>query len=93
VAAGVKGTFHGYVAGTVTSGTFNQDGCNSGGCDSTSGFITNVFGPGAMFTCSTGVGACPFFFTYQAGDQGLEFHHWINASTDLGGNRGDIATS
>ena len=57
------------------------------------GFIAHVFGPGAAYTCSTGVGACSFFFTYQANGQGLKFHHWINASSDLGGNRGDIATS
>jgi hypothetical protein len=44
-------------------------------------------------SCISGVGTCSFFFTYQANDQGLTFHHWINASTDLGGNRGDIATS
>lgn len=93
VAAGVKGNFHGYLAGTVTGGILNKDGCASGGCDSTAGFIAHVFGPDATYTCSTGVGACSFFFTYQASGQGLKFHHWINASTDLGGNRGDIATS
>ena len=92
VAAGKKGNFHGYLAGTTT-GIFNKHGCDSGGCDSTAGFIAHVFGPGAAYTCSTGVGACSFFFTYQANGQGLKFHHWINASTDLGGNRGDIATS
>ena len=93
VAAGVKGRFHGYLAGTVMAGNFNQNGCDSGGCDSTAGFITHLFGPGAKFSCSTGVGACPFLFTYQAHDQGLKFRHWVNASVDLGGNRGDIATS
>jgi hypothetical protein len=92
VAAGKKGNFHGYLAGTTT-GIFNKHGCDSGGCDSTAGFIAHVFGPGAAYTCTTGVGACSFFFTYQANGQGLKFHHWINASTDLGGNRGDIATS
>ena len=93
VAAGVKGTFHGYLAGTVTAGNFNQSGCDSGGCDSTAGFITHLFGPSAKFSCSTGVGACSFLFTYRAHDQGLKFRHWVNASVDLGGNRGDIATS
>ena len=93
VAAGVHGKFHGYLAGTVTGGTFNEHGCDAGGCDTTSGFIAHVFGAGASYSCVSGVGACSFFFTYRAGDQGLKFHHWINASPDLGGNRGDIATA
>lgn len=93
VRPGVKGSFHGYLAGTVTGGTFNENGCSSGGCDTTAGFVLNAFGPAATYSCLSGVGTCSFFFTYHAGGQGLKFRHWINASTDLGGNRGDIATS
>ena len=93
VRAGVKGTFHGYLAGTVFGATFNENGCSSGGCDTTAGFVLKVFGPTATYSCVTGPGTCSFFFTYHAGGKGLIFRHWINASTDLGGNRGDIASS
>jgi hypothetical protein len=93
VRPGVKGSFHGYLAGTVTGGTFNENGCDSGGCDTTAGFVLKVFGPSAAYSCLSGVGTCSFFFTYRAGGEDLLFSHWINASTDLGGNRGDIATS
>lgn len=37
--------------------------------------------------------ACPvttFYFRYSARDQGLIVRDWTNASSDLGGNRGDI---
>ena len=88
----MKGKFHGYLAGAVMGGTFNANGCDSGGCDTTSGFVSHVFGPTATYSCVSGPGACSFFFTYRASDQGLIFHHWINASADLGGNQGDIAT-
>jgi hypothetical protein len=27
-----------------------------------------------------------------SGDQGLAYRHWVNASADLGGNRGVIAS-
>jgi hypothetical protein len=93
VQQGIKGRFHGFLSGTVTSGTFDENGCRSGGCDSTAGFVLHVFGGSASYSCISGVGTCSFFFTYRANDQGLNFHHWVNASTDLGGNRGDIATS
>jgi len=93
IRVGVTGRFHGFLLGTVTGGTFNENGCSSGGCDSTAGFIHHVFGSAAMYSCISGPGTCSFFFTYHASDQDLLFHHWINASVDLGGNRGDIASS
>jgi hypothetical protein len=94
VAAGIKGRFAGFLSGTVTGGAFNAHGCDvAAACSTTAGFIAAVFGPGAQFSCVTGVGQCSFFFGYRANDQGLLFHHWINASPDLGGNRGDIATA
>ena len=45
------------------------------------------------FTPCYGIGTCPvtsFYFGYDARDQGLIQRHWVNASADLGGNRGDI---
>src|ERR1044072_9701058 len=51
VRAGVEGKFQGYIEGIVSGGTFNPDGCDTGDCTTTAGFITSVFGPGATFTC------------------------------------------
>ena len=43
---------------------------------------------------SLGVYGVPtFFFHYSAGDQGLLYHEWKNASADRGGNNGDIAST
>ena len=80
--------------GTGTGATFyHPSACNTPGtCNTTAGFVAFVFGPTAKYSCSTGPGACSFFFGYYAPDQGLTYHVWINASSDLGGNRGDIAT-
>ena len=96
VTADNTGNFHGFLSGTVTSGTFNPAGCDvAADCaSSTTGFIVAVFGPAAQYSCLSGVGTCSFYFAYHAnGDQDLAFHNWVNASDDLGGNRGDIATS
>jgi len=97
VDAGVTGEFHGYLDGTVTGGNFNPSGCATpANCDTTAGFIANVFGPTAQYSCVSGPGSCTFFFNYHAphaDEQGLLFHHWINASADVGGNRGDIAST
>jgi hypothetical protein len=95
VTAGIQGRFGGFLNGTVTGATtYNQHGCDTpGACNTTAGFLLVVFGPGAKYSCSTGPGSCSFFFGYYAADQGLKYHVWINASPDLGGNRGDIATA
>jgi len=34
-----------------------------------------------------------FFFHYSAGDQSLVEHEWKNASSDRGGNHGDIRST
>jgi hypothetical protein len=91
VNAGITGGMHGYfiipVAGTQTS--------NSPFCDAIAGtnedcttatFIDTHFTP-----CYPA--ACPvttYFFHYSAGDQQLVEHEWKNASSDRGGNHGDI---
>ena len=94
VSLGARGQFGGFLNGTVTGATFyHPNACNTPGtCNTTAGFVASVFGPTAKYSCSTGPGACSFFFGYYAPDQGLTYHVWINASSDLGGNRGDIAT-
>jgi hypothetical protein len=96
VHAGHTGHMHGYLQGTVTSTTFNPNGCSAAGADCTTnaGFIAAVFGPGATFTCFQGYAGCDFKFEYSAGDQGLLFHHWEDRSTNPPGGeifRGDIA--
>jgi hypothetical protein len=95
VLADITGRFGGFLNGTVTGATtYNTHGCDlPGACNTTAGFVAAVFGPTAQYSCSTGVGSCSFFFGYQASDQGLKYHIWINASPDFGGNRGDIATA
>ena len=89
VAAGITGNMHGYLEGTVTSSTFNPNGCAvASACTTTAGFLTAVFGPeGSSFTGDD------FKFEYSAGDQGLLYHHWEDKSTKDGGEsfKGDIA--
>ena len=89
VAADKKGNFGGFETGTVSAGTYNPNGCNPpADCSSsTTAFIHAVFGPTGVYNVTT------FYFDYRARDQGLIYGHWVNASTDLGGNRGDIATT
>lgn len=97
VLPGINGTFHGYLEGTVSGGTFDPAGCAAAGadCTTTAGLIAATFGPGAGFTCLTGAGSCRFAFEYAAGDQGLIFHHWEdrNDKTGIEEFKGDIATS
>jgi hypothetical protein len=92
---GVTGHLGGFLNGAITGTTaFNPNGCHTAGaCNTTRGFVAAVFGPGAQYGCVSGPGSCSFFFGYASSDQRLIFHHWINASPDLGGNRGDIATA
>jgi hypothetical protein len=83
VAAGVEGRMHGRFLMVVT-GDYNPDAeCSQATCGTTAGFVTTVFGSAATFTIPS------FEFHYAAGRNG----EWINASTDLGGNRGDITGS
>ena len=89
VAPGITGEFGGFLAGTVTGGTYNPNGCDTvpTTCNTTAGFIAAVFGPAAAYNVTT------FSFRYNAEGENLVFDHWVNASANLGGNRGDIATS
>jgi len=97
VTAGIDGTFHGYLEGNVSGGTFDPAGCGAAGtdCTTTTGLIAATFGPGAAFTCLSGAGTCSFAFEYAAGEQGLIFHHWEDRNDRTGTEefRGDIATS
>jgi hypothetical protein len=96
VTAGHTGKMHGYLDGTVT-GTLNPNACaTASDCNTTQGFLLSAFGVAgpATFTCNLGYADCSFNFEYSAGDQGLAFHHWQDASTNPPGGeifRGDIA--
>jgi hypothetical protein len=87
VRSGVTGKFEGYLEGTVTSSTYNPNGCSAVGadCSTTAGFLTATFGAsGSSFTCSNGYAGCRFNFEYSAGDQNLLFHHWQDTSNGPG---------
>ena len=54
----------------------------------TATFVDSHFGGCySLGTCTV----TTFFDHYSAGDQGLAYHEWKNASCDRGGNHGDIA--
>ncbi len=86
VVAGVTGSFQGSLQGTVTGGTFDPNATCPTPCTG-AGFVPAFFGAGASWNVDT------FSFNYHALDQGLSFRHWVNASENRGGNRGDIASS
>jgi len=98
VNSGVTGSLHGYfvipLPATETQTSFDPScvaGSPSTPC-TTSGFIDSHFTP-CYFG---GSGSCPvttFFFHYAAGGQGLIINEWKNASTDRGGNSGDIRST
>lgn len=97
VLAGITGRFFGFLDGTVTSNTFNPNGCSTpGACTTTQGFLLATFGPAgpATFTCNNGFAGCKFDFHYFSNDPRLIFRHWEDRGTD-GVNEiflGDIAT-
>jgi hypothetical protein len=93
VASGKHGSMHGYFIIPLPAGTMQtsmDSACVAGmpmvEC-TTTGFINSHFAP----LCYPAT--CPvttFFFHYSAGDQMLVEHEWKNASSDRGGNHGDI---
>jgi hypothetical protein len=94
IVAGKTGSMHGYFIIDLPTGTTQMS--NSPYCDAvamtndncdTFTFISTHFSSGGVYTIPT------FFFHYAAGDQGLLYHEWKNASADRGGNNGDIANT
>ena len=87
ITAGKTGAMHGYEIITVTGSQSSPDASCIAGMPSapctTAGFIASHFAGAST------VGT--FFFHYSAGDQGLIYHEWKNASEDRGGNHGDIS--
>jgi hypothetical protein len=93
IVAGKTGSMHGYFivsnVGMQTSMSPYCDAVNmtNTGCTTTT-FINTHFTPCYPVTCTV----TTFFDHYSAGDQSLLYHEWKNASTDRGGNSGDIAS-
>jgi hypothetical protein len=94
---GVEGNLHGYFiitpAAPGTIETNSSPYCNAttssnANCDTTTFVDTHFSQPNCNYgtTCQV----TTFFFHYAAGDQGLVYHEWKNASPDRGGNSGDI---
>ena len=84
VVAGIEGSFHGFLSGPVTGGTFNPNATCPNPCTGSS-FVPAFFGAGANWNITT-----DWSFTYEAQGGGLLFRRWTNAGS---GNIGDIATS
>lgn len=81
VIAGVTGRMGGSFTLVISNGTYNSHAiCNATTCGTTAGFVAAVFGATATYDVPT------FFFRYVTRCNGT----WINASSDRGGNRGDI---
>ena len=81
-----EGTFHGFIGGTVTGGTFNPDATCLQPCNGTN-FLASFFGLAAVWNVDT------FKFEYHAQGDDLIGRDWQNASPDQGGNLDDIYTS
>lgn len=79
----VSGSFSGSFDILVTGGTFNKNAkCTLSTCNTTVGFIQTVYGPSATYT----TGYTFFEFDYYTQKNGS----WHNASTNHGGDQGDI---
>jgi hypothetical protein len=84
ISAGVTGSFHGFLSGPVTGGTYNPDATCPDPCNGTT-FVAAFFGPTATWDITN-----DWSFSYEANGGGLLFRRWTNAGS---GNIGDIATS
>jgi hypothetical protein len=91
---GKTGSMHGYfIISNVGMQTSHDPSCNATAMTNanctTATFINTHFALCYPVTCTV----TTFFDHYVATDQGPVYHEWKNASTDRGGNGGDIATS
>jgi hypothetical protein len=90
---GITGSLHGYfIIPNVLVQTSHDVHCDAllltnDNC-TTATFINTHFAPCYTATCPV----TTFFFRYVARDQCLIQHEWQNASSDVGGNKGDIVS-
>jgi hypothetical protein len=93
ILGGVTGSMHGYfivsnvMMQTSTSPYCDATAMTNANC-TTATFINTHFTSCYPVTCTV----TTFFDHYAAGDQVLIYNEWKNASTDRGGNSGDIAS-
>jgi hypothetical protein len=80
VGPGITGRMAGFFTIIVSGGTYSAAPCTPA-CGTTAGFVATVYGASATYDVPT------FFFGYVTRCNGW----WINASANLGGNRGDIS--
>jgi hypothetical protein len=103
VGPGYKGTFTGYLVGTVKASSFNPKATCVAACF-TDVFIATFFSPDAQFSCFSDSTDCKFNFNYTskakqaAGLAKLKFRHWQDKGKGAGTMlkeefRGDIANS
>jgi hypothetical protein len=103
VGPGYKGTFTGYLVGTVTASSFNPKATCAAPC-LTDAFIAAFFSPGAQFSCFTNSADCKFNFNYTSkakqatGLAKLKYRHWQDKGKGGGTMlkevfHGDIANS
>jgi hypothetical protein len=82
VGPGITGRMAGFFTIIVSGGTYNSAAtCTAANCGTTATFVATVYGASATYDIPT------FFFAYVTPCNGW----WINASANLGGNRGDIS--
>jgi hypothetical protein len=84
ITAGVRGSFHGFLSGTVTGGTYNPEATCPDPCNGST-FVPAFFGAAAVWNVIN-----DWSFSYEAHGGDLLFRRWTNAGS---GNEGDIATS
>jgi hypothetical protein len=88
IADGVTGSFSGNFVLVVSDGVFNSDAtCDPTSCGTTAAFVATVYGTAATYNVPS------FGLTYHANGPGLIQREWMNASTDQGGNGGDIRST
>ena len=99
VDGGITGSMHGYFIIPLPAGTMQTSTspyCNgllqtNANCD-TATFVDTHFTPCYAIVVPTCT-VTTFFFHYSTGDQPLVEHEWKNASSDRGGNHGDIRST
>ncbi len=99
VNAGVSGSMQGYFIIPLPPGAVQTSydphcdavGMSNTGC-TTATFVDTHFTPCYAIVVPTCT-VTTFFFHYSAGDQSLVEHEWKNASSDRGGNHGDIRST
>jgi len=89
LAAGVVGNLQGWLDETITSGTYNPNGCNAvTTCTTRTGVLAALF-PGGTESNFT------YNFEYSSNDKSLSYRHWQDKSDNQGNDKfeGDIANS